>query len=79
MVIPTSNPLERKEIIDLLHESRSIFLEFYSQIGDKSVLEGKSAKHPIFGNLPLNQWVDLIYLHDERHLEQIKEVKLMIS
>lgn len=78
MVVPTDEPLERKEIVDLLQESRSIFLEFYSQIEDKSVLAEKSAKHPLFGYLPLNQWVELIYLHEDRHIEQIIDVKLAI-
>ncbi|MEH7274962.1 DinB family protein [Neobacillus vireti] len=77
IVIPGDGPWEMQQIKDLLNQSRTIFLDFYNQIEDKSVLAEKSTKHPLFGYLPLNQWVDLIYLHEERHIEQIKELKLV--
>ncbi|MEH7176948.1 DinB family protein [Neobacillus vireti] len=77
IVIPGDGPWEIQQIKDLLNQSRTIFLDFYNQIEDKSVLAEKSTKHPLFGYLPLNQWVDLIYLHEERHIEQIKELKMV--
>ncbi|SDN24733.1 DinB family protein [Bacillus sp. OK048] len=75
IVVPEDGPWELQQIKERLNHSRNIFLEFYNQIEDKSVLAEKSTKHPLFGYLPLNQWVDLIYLHEERHIEQIKELK----
>lgn len=33
--------------------------------------------HPALGELLLDQWIELIYLHEQRHIEQIKEVKLL--
>lgn len=79
MVVPGNGPFLLQEITDLLNRSRNNFLEFYRQIEDKSILAEKSVKHPLFGYLPLNQWVELLYLHDDRHIQQIKEIKEKMS
>ncbi|WHZ03637.1 DinB family protein [Neobacillus sp. YX16] len=78
IVAPGDDPLDSEQIKELLNYSRSIFFEFYNQLEDKSVLAEKSAKHPLFGYMPLDQWVELIYLHEERHIEQIKEIKSLL-
>jgi hypothetical protein len=75
IVAPGDDPLDSGQIKDLLNNSRNLFLEFYNQLEDKSVLAEKSVKHPLFGYMPLDQWVELIYLHEERHIKQIKEIK----
>lgn len=75
IVAPGDDPLDSQQIIELLNKSRNQFLKFYNQLEDKSILAEKSAKHPLFGYTPLDQWVDLIYLHEERHIEQIREIK----
>jgi uncharacterized damage-inducible protein DinB len=75
MVVPSEDPLDYQQIKELLNQSRNLFFEFYNQLEDKSLLAEKSAKHPLFGYMPLDQWVELIYLHEERHIEQIKEIK----
>lgn len=75
IVVPGNEPLEFQQITELLNHSRNLFFEFYNQLEDKSILKEKSTKHPLFGYLPLDQWVELIYLHEERHIEQIKEIK----
>jgi hypothetical protein len=75
IVAPGDEPLDSQQIKELLNHSRNLFLEFYNQLEDKSILAEKSAKHPLFGYTPLDQWVELIYLHEERHIEQIKEIK----
>lgn len=79
MVIPGENPLEAQQIIELLNDSREILWDVLNRIEDTSILVEKSAKHPRFGELPLNQWIELIYLHEQRHIEQIKEIKLLIK
>lgn len=75
IVAPGDETLDSGQIKELLNNSRNLFLEFYNQLEDKSILAEKSAKHPLFGYMPLHQWVELIYLHEERHIEQIKEIK----
>jgi DinB superfamily len=78
MVVPGDDPLELERITELLNQSRNLFLEFYNQLEDKSILKEKSTKHPLFGYTPLDQWVDLIYFHEERHIEQIREIKSLL-
>jgi hypothetical protein len=78
IVAPGDGPLDSEQIKELLNHSRNLFFEFYHQLEDKSVLAEKSTKHPLFGYMPLNQWVELIYLHEERHIEQIKEITSLL-
>ena len=79
IVEPDVEPFEVQSIIDLLNDSRKKFLTFLSTIEDKSILTERSVKHPAFGELPLDQWIEHIYLHEQRHIEQIKEIKLLLD
>lgn len=79
IVEPDVEPFEVQSIIDLLNDSRIKLLTFLSTIGDKSLLAEKSCKHPALGELPLDQWIEQIYLHEQRHIEQIKEIKLLLD
>lgn len=74
---PSLEPFEVRQMIDLLNDSRKKLLTFLSTIEDVSILAKKSMKHPALGELLLNQWIELIYLHEQRHIEQIKEIKLI--
>ncbi|GIN94312.1 PadR family transcriptional regulator [Siminovitchia terrae] len=75
IVEPDVKPFEIQQIIDLLSESRKKLMTFLSTIEDESLLEKKSMKHPAIGDLPLDQWIEQIYVHEQRHIEQIKELK----
>ena len=79
IVEPDVEQFEVQSIIDLLNDSRKKFLTFLSTIEDKSILAEKSFKHPALGELPLDQWIEQIYLHEQRHTEQIKEIKLLLD
>jgi hypothetical protein len=79
IVEPNVEPFEVQQIIDLLNDSRKKLMTFLSTIEDKSILAEKSVKHPAFGELPLDQWIEQIYLHEQRHIEQIKEIKLLLD
>lgn len=79
IVEPDVEPFEVQSIIDLLDDSRNKLLTFLSTIEDKSILAEKSFKHTALGELPLDQWVEQIYLHEQRHIEQIKEIKLLLG
>lgn len=79
IVEPDGEPFEVQQIIDLLSDSRKKLMTFLSTIEDTSILTEKSVNHPAFGELPLDQWIELIYLHEQRHIEQIKEIKLFID
>ncbi|WP_409274621.1 DinB family protein [Neobacillus sp. SCS-31] len=79
IVEPGTEPFEVQSMVDLLNDSREKLLGFLSTIEDKSILAEKSFKHPALGELPLDQWIEQIYLHEQRHMEQIKELKLLLD
>ncbi|MGM0877807.1 MAG: DinB family protein [Bacillota bacterium] len=72
---PSEEPFEVEFIINFLTESRVEFLNILQTIEDKSVLSKKAENHPAFGELSLVQWIELLYLHEQRHIEQIKDLK----
>ncbi|WP_242250625.1 DinB family protein [Bacillus cereus group sp. BfR-BA-01379] len=77
MIEPSIEPFEVLQMVDLLNDSRKELMRFLSSIEDESKLVKKSVMHPALGELFLDQWIELIYLHEQRHIEQIKEVKLL--
>ncbi|ETI68380.1 DinB family protein [Neobacillus vireti] len=79
IVEPSAEPFEVQQIIDLLNASRKKLMTFLSTIEDQSILAEKSVGHPALGELPLDQWIEQIYLHEQRHIEQIKEIKLLLD
>jgi hypothetical protein len=79
IVEPDVEPFEVQQIIGLLNDSRNKLVTFLDSIEDKSELKEKSVKHPALGELPLDQWIDQIYLHEQRHIEQIKDIKLLLD
>jgi DinB superfamily len=72
---PDSGPFQVPQIIQLLNDSRNKLIIVLDKIDDKSILKEIAVNHPRFGDLPLDQWIELIYLHEQRHIEQIKELK----
>ncbi|WP_212936339.1 DinB family protein [Bacillus hominis] len=77
MIEPSIEPFEVQQMVDLLNNSRKELMRFLSTIEDESILAKKSVMHPALGELLLDQWIELIYLHEQRHIEQIKEIKLL--
>ncbi|USG68166.1 DinB family protein [Brevibacillus ruminantium] len=72
---PSSEPFQVQQIIEQLSDSRKKVIDVLRSIDDKSVLKAIAVEHPVVGNLPLDQWVELLYLHEQRHIEQIKDLK----
>jgi uncharacterized damage-inducible protein DinB len=79
IVEPDVEPFDVQQIIEMLSNSRKKLMTFLSTIEDTSILKEKSVNHPAFGELPLDQWIELIYLHEQRHIEQITEIKLFLD
>ena len=79
IVEPGGDPFEVQQMIELLDESRNKLMTFLNGIEDISILMEKSVKHPALGELLLAQWIEQIYLHEQRHIEQIKELKLHVN
>lgn len=72
---PSPAPFQVQQIIQMLHDSRHNFLDVLSKVEDRAILKTATFKHPILGHLPLDQWVELLYVHEQRHIEQIQELK----
>ncbi|MEH7438793.1 DinB family protein [Neobacillus drentensis] len=79
MVKPNLEPIDVLQVIDLLNDSRNYLLTVLKTVKDMSILEERSVVHPVFGEMPLDQWVELIYLHEQRHIDQIKEIKFLLG
>lgn len=79
LVEPDEHPFEVQEIIELLSNSRGKLLSIFDGIEHKGILSTKSVRHPVFGELALDQWVEMVYLHEQRHIEQIKEIKVIVG
>ncbi|WP_088007004.1 DinB family protein [Indiicoccus explosivorum] len=59
------------EIKDKLAESRRSLDSVFSE-AEPEALENRSMKHPVFGQVPLNQWYAFVGLHEKRHLKQLE-------
>jgi hypothetical protein len=79
IVEPGDGPYEVQQILRWLQDSRSKLTELINSLEDKSILARKSFRHPVYGNLSLYQWVELLDLHEQRHIEQIKELKRVMG
>ena len=55
-----------------LHQVRMELLALYKS-NNSTVLEEKSLKHPIFGQVPLIQWFEFTGLHEKRHAKQLEK------
>lgn len=71
---PTDELLECEEIIDRLNRSREKLNETLSAIEDPSVLSRRYYIHPFFREMLLIQWVESLFLHEQRHIAQINEI-----
>lgn len=73
---PSTEFLAQKGILAQFSESRKELLKVINGIEDKTVLSQKSAKHPVFGRIDLEQWIEFVGIHELRHLKQIEEIKV---
>ncbi|MED2974525.1 DinB family protein [Fictibacillus sp. B-59209] len=72
--VPTKRYLTLEKIKEKLEESRNE-LNKVANSNDQEALEQKSYPHPVFGPMPLKQWIPFVGYHEKRHLAQIEEIK----
>ena len=75
MVLPSEEDFQLTTLIDLLGQSRDHLLQVLYEKDPDVLLNKKKAKHPLFGDLALDQWVELLSLHEQRHIKQIRDAK----
>ncbi|WP_185806812.1 DinB family protein [Bacillus sp. HMF5848] len=74
---PPTDYIEKATLINNLHESRQQLLLFLDEADEQS-LDNKSMKHPAFGAVNLRQMIEFIGYHEERHTDQIEEIKQLV-
>ncbi|MFY4775328.1 DinB family protein [Metabacillus sp. RGM 3146] len=72
-VAPGEEPINREEVIMALTEARRDLMAYVDMLDYD--LSAKSLKHPVMGELSVKQWVEFIGYHEERHLNQLREIK----
>lgn len=72
---PSSAFLTKQQLMDLLEDSRFNHLRSVFNEAHEVALAEKSMNHPAFGVISLKNMVDFIWMHEARHIEQIKEIK----
>jgi len=65
--------MERQTIIEKLYASRQKLNELLSTVEDHSLLNKRHYIHPVFKELSLMDWLRSLYIHEQRHIKQIKE------
>ncbi|MDQ0088571.1 hypothetical protein J2T12_001977 [Paenibacillus anaericanus] len=75
IVKPTDEILKYQEIIDKLNDSREKLNDLLNTIEDPSLLSRRHFIHPVFKEMLLIEWVRSLYLHEQRHIKQINEIK----
>lgn len=71
---PTDEIMEHKEMVEKLHQSRAKLTELLNLLEDPSILSRRHFVHPVFKEMLLIEWVRSLYLHEQRHLQQINEI-----
>ncbi|MED5017376.1 DinB family protein [Paenibacillus chibensis] len=71
---PSAEILEYQEIIEMLSQSRKNLNELLNTLDDPTVLSRRHFIHPAFKEMLLIEWVESLYLHEQRHIQQIKEI-----
>lgn len=73
-IIPKEDFYSKEELFYKLSQSRQQTHAFLEDLGEEK-LQKLSFTHPRFGALNLKQYIEFIGYHEERHLEQIRELK----
>lgn len=72
-VDPQKTEQSRNDILNLLYQARMEVLDMYTYFSSAQKKQ-LSMKHPVFGNMRVNQWFDFLGYHEKRHLKQLREV-----
>ncbi|GAA5346798.1 putative damage-inducible protein DinB [Planifilum fimeticola] len=76
--IPDLEPSDDFKTLDSLREKLCRSHRFFAGVLrdlTPDQLRRCSMRHPLFGTMSLEQWVEFVSLHEQRHLEQIRETR----
>ncbi len=63
-----------EQLREKLNSSRLMLVNFLAKVSEKQ-LDQEFLPHPFLGKLRLRQWIEFLYYHEMRHIEQIKEIR----
>ncbi|WP_308531511.1 DinB family protein [uncultured Paenibacillus sp.] len=72
---PTTELWVHQVIIEKLNHTRQKLHELLNTIEDPSVLSRRHYSHPVFKEMLLIDWLKSLYLHEQRHIKQIQEIR----
>lgn len=70
---PREEYLTLSSLFNQLRQTRRSLIHAIEELG-MNQLDNKVAEHPIFGTVSLAQYVEILYLHEMRHMEQISDL-----
>lgn len=73
-MVPTDEPKSFEQLKDQLEQSRASLIRVLEGHSDAQLTQ-LSFPHPVFGLMNLKQWEEFVGLHEQRHMEQIREIK----
>jgi len=78
---PPTDSKTMSQLKEILNNSREKFVDTLNGIEDITLLEKTAPprSHPVFGQLSTGQWIRAARLHEERHIQQIEELKERLS
>lgn len=91
LTVDRSNKIEAPDFVtptleySTLHDLKSKLTATHSTLHNvaenatEDQLAVKSYPHPVFGEMSLTQWIPFVGYHEQRHIEQIKEVKQQLG
>lgn len=71
-VVPATAVSTRSGLLHLLEESRFKYLQYVFNKTHEEALAQKSIEHPLLGRVSLKNLIDMIWLHERHHVEQIE-------
>lgn len=71
---PSDSFATAEELQDKLRTSHTSLLQLEDTVPTEQ-LKARSYKHPVFGDMSLDQWIPFVGYHELRHIKQIEEVK----
>ncbi|MBS4174691.1 DinB family protein [Bacillus sp. FJAT-49736] len=76
--VPSNEFVTLEEMEKKLAESRKALNQLTSSAKEAD-LESKSMPNPVFGRLSLKQYISFVGYHEQRHLQQIEEIKAALE
>lgn len=73
-LVPADKHATLTELQTRLGRSRARLEQLIEQ-ADPQQLQQKTMNHPVFGPLTLEEWHEFVGLHEQRHLEQMKDIQ----